>query len=144
MTAWTGNGWTGDDNLERLSFFVEGVPVPQGSHSVFRGRIVDSNKGLTKWRQLVTKAAEEARAGRTFPADAEIYVLIDFYMPRGKTVTRRRPTTRPDADKCIRAVLDALTHSGIYKDDGQVVSIHANQWYADDKPGAQIVIGSLA
>lgn len=142
--SFDGNGWTGDDDLSRLSFFVEGVPVPQGSHSVFRGRIVDSNKGLNKWRQLVTAEAKSARAGRTFPADAEIYILVDFYMPRGKTVKRRRPTVKPDLDKLVRAVGDALTASGVWRDDGNVVSIHTQQFYADDQPGAQIVIGSLA
>lgn len=144
MTEWNGNGWTGDDDLERLSFWVEGNPVPQGSHSVFRGHVVDSNKGLKPWRTAVTNAAIKARAGRTFPDDAEIYILVDFYMPRGKTVTRRRPTTRPDLDKLVRAVGDALTASGVWRDDGNVVSIHTQQFYADETPGVQIVIGQLA
>lgn len=132
--------------VERLEFWVDGVPIPQGSHGVSKwGGVYDSNRGLKGWRNAVTTAAARELAGRHgFPKQAEVFVLIDFYMPRGVTVKRRRPSVAPDIDKCIRAVFDSLTKT-VWADDGQVVSVHAQQWYADDdKPGVRVVVGALA
>ena len=132
--------------VERIEFWAGGVPVPQGSHAVGRwGGIYDSNKALEPWRATVTGGAEYALAGRDgFPKAAEVFVLLDFYMPRGTTVKRRRPTVKPDIDKCIRAIFDSLTAAKVWADDGQVVSVHAQQWYADDNPGVRVVVGTLA
>jgi Holliday junction resolvase RusA-like endonuclease len=94
---------------------------------------------------MVTATAGHELAGRDgLDKLAEVYVLLDFYMPRGRTVVRRRPTVKPDVDKCIRAVFDGLTDARVWADDGQVVSVHAQQWYADDKPGVRVVVGALA
>lgn len=135
------------ERVERLEFWVAGVPIPQGSHAASRyGGIYDSNPGLKPWRKALTQAATNALAGRSgFAKTAEISLLLDFYMPRGKTIKRRRPNVRPDADKLTRAVGDSLTTAGVYVDDGQVVTIHVEQWYADDdNPGVRVVVKELA
>lgn len=136
------------DVIEQLTFHVDGIPVPQGSKKAFivkkRAIIVDDNAtSLKPWRAHVRKAAEAALGDRPGFDDA-VYVLLDFYMPRGKTVRRLRPSTRPDVDKLTRAILDALTDSGVLKDDGLVVSLHVEEWYADDEPGVRIKVGALA
>jgi Holliday junction resolvase RusA-like endonuclease len=135
------------ESVEQLRFHVDGVPVPQGSKTGFvvgkRAVLVDANKALKPWRATVRDAAETALAGRSGFTDA-VFVLLDFYMPRGKTVRRLRPSTKPDIDKLIRAVFDALTDSGVLADDGLVVSVHAQQFYADDKPGVDVKVGVLA
>jgi len=130
------------DILETLEFTVDGIPVPQGSKSLFRGRMVDANRNLKPWRATVTRAAKDAIAERPGFDDA-VYVLLDFYMPRGKTVRRSRPSVKPDLDKLIRSIFDALTDAGAWTDDGLVVSVHAQQWYAGDKPHVRIKIGTL-
>jgi Holliday junction resolvase RusA-like endonuclease len=38
---------------------------------------------------------------------------------------------RPDVDKWLRQVLDALT-GAVYRDDGQVVTVAASKVFADD------------
>lgn len=130
--------------VERLEFRVDGTPIPQGSKSIFRGRLVESNPKLKAWRAMVTATAAHELGGRDgFPKEADLYVLLDFYMPRGRTVRRPRPNVKPDLDKCIRAVFDSLTRT-VWVDDGQVVSVHAQQWYADDRPGVRVVVGELA
>lgn len=132
------------DPIERLTFWVEGVPVPQGSKSIFRGRPVDANPGLKGWRKTVTAAAVKALAGRDGFTEA-VYVLIDFYLPRGRTVKRRRPSVRPDVDKLIRAIFDSLTDALVWADDGLVVTVHALKHYADSRPaGARISIQEAA
>ena len=119
------------DALEELAFTITGTPVPQGSHRVFGGRIVDSNKHLTRWRKTCSAAAVDAVGGRD-PFDVGVYVLLDFYMPRPKSVRRLRPTVRPDLDKLVRAIGDAMTDARVWTDDALVVSLHAQKYYADD------------
>jgi Holliday junction resolvase RusA-like endonuclease len=46
-------------------------------------------------------------------------VLVEFLKPKS-TKAGLLPTVRPDADKLLRAILDALTGVG-YADDSQVV-----------------------
>lgn len=132
-----------EDHLEQIEFWVDGIPVPQGSKSLFRGRMVDANAGLKPWRKTVAKAAGEALAGRQGFGDA-VCVLLDFYMPRGKTVKRPRPSTRPDLDKMIRAIFDSLTTAQVWGDDGLAVSVHAAKYYADDQPGVNVKVRLLA
>lgn len=131
------------DHLEALNFWVSGVPIPQGSKSLFRGRMVDANAGLKPWRKTVTRAAVAALAGRDGFGDA-VCVLLDFYMPRGKTVKRPRPSTRPDIDKMTRAIFDSLTDANAWTDDGLVVTVHAAKYYADDQPGVNVKVRALA
>jgi len=131
-----------------VSFFIEGTPAPQGSKKAFvvgkRAIIVDDNKVTLKvWRALITAGARAASLRLDEYAGA-LRVELDIYMPRGKTVKRARPSVTPDIDKLTRAVLDGLTDSGVYGDDGQVVSLRADQWYADSSlPGVQIRIEAL-
>lgn len=133
------------EKMERLEFYVPGVPVPQGSMKGFivKGHvnIVHSNADKLKpWRKKIAAAALEAADGRLF-TDA-VAVLLDFHVPRPKTVKRKHPTVKPDGDKYVRCVLDALTKT-VYRDDGQVCVIHAEKSYAE-KPGVRIVVRELA
>jgi len=135
------------DAIEELSFRVDGIPIPQGSKKGFivkkRVVIVDDNaETLKPWRAKVRDVAETALAGRPGFTDA-VSVHLDFYMPRGKTVTRPRPSVKPDADKLTRAIFDSLTDSGVLKDDGLVVSLHAEEWYADDEPFVDVKVRLL-
>lgn len=129
------------ESIESLTFWVPGVAIPQGSKSIFRGRLVEANKKLRPWRAVVKAAAVEALAGREGFTDA-VYVSMDFYLPRGKTVVRRRPSVKPDADKLARAINDSLTDSGVLKDDGLIVDLHPRKWYADDEPGVRIKVSA--
>jgi crossover junction endodeoxyribonuclease RusA len=130
------------EKMERLEFYVPGVPVPQGSkRHVGGGRMIEANKRLPKWRLDVKNVAREARAGRQFVG--AVALLLDFDMPRPKSVKRLRPHVRPDLDKLVRAIGDALTLAGVWEDDGQVVVLHAQKRYAE-QPGVRIVVRELA
>jgi len=126
------------EQVEELKFVVLGVPVPQGSKVAYvvgkRAVVVDSNKDqLRPWRAAVQHAGEIALAGRIGITDAAC-VHLEFHMPRPKTVTRLRPSTKPDIDKLTRACLDGMTDGGVFQDDALVVSLHVEEWYADDQP----------
>lgn len=128
-----------------LRFTIEGVPVQQGSKTAFvvgkRAVVTDQNaKTLRPWRASVAEQSEVAALMfEQFTGPLEI--TLDFFMPRGSTVKRARPEVTPDLDKLVRAVLDGITDSEVWRDDAQVVDLHAREWYADDrKPGVDVVI----
>lgn len=131
---------------EVLRLFVPGTPVPQGSKKAFvikgtnRARIVDDNAEVLKpWRAAVTAAAAAAW-GRPPMRDEALVVTCDFRLVRPKSVRRRRPHVKPDVDKYLRAVLDALTDAAVWGDDGQVVKAVPEKNYADE-PGVLIRVG---
>lgn len=134
---------TDKDELEVVEFTVHGIAVPQGSKTVYNGRAVEANKKLRPWRKVVTAAAVEALAGRP-GFDTAVTAIIDFYLPRPRTVLRLRPTVKPDLDKLARAIADGLTDSGLIRDDALIVCLSAAKWYADDKPFVRVKIRRLA
>jgi crossover junction endodeoxyribonuclease RusA len=131
------------DELEVVEFTIPGTAIPQGSKTVFNGRAVEANKKLRPWRKVVTAAATDALAGRP-GFDTAVTAIIDFYLPRPKTVLRLRPTVKPDLDKLARALGDGLTDSGLIRDDALIVCLSAAKWYADDKPYVRVKIRRLA
>jgi Holliday junction resolvase RusA-like endonuclease len=132
------------EQVEELYFTVTGVPVPQGSHAVSRaGFVYESNKKLAPWRKAVAAAAVEALGDRS-GFDEAVYVLLDFWLPRPRTVKRVLPTVKPDVDKLTRAVLDALTAAHVWTDDALVLTVHAQKRYADEFPGVDIKVRRLA
>lgn len=136
-----------------LRFAVPGIPVPQGSSRAFArgGRVVvtSDNARLRPWRSTVTAAAAEARGDA--PAMAgPIRVRLGFTFPRpaghfGKRGLRPSapvyPAVRPDLDKLVRAVLDALTESGCIRDDAQVVTLFAGKRYGE-APGVSVIVST--
>ena len=122
---------------QAVSFRVYGVPVPQGSKNVYRGRLVEAQgKKLKDWREAVKKAAEDNYQGELIEGPVELQVI--FYITKPKTVKREFPTVPADLDKLIRAIGDALSGS-VYKDDSQIISITADKRYGDPA-GAVITI----
>lgn len=132
-------------------FVVHGEPIPQGSAKAYvqggRAVITSDNMRLRPWR---TRVAEEARKALTEPHSAfdgtsgPISVVVNFRIPRGKSVKREHPTTRPDLDKLVRAVFDALTEAGVVGDDSQITTLAAIKVYADiAQPGVTITVTSL-
>jgi Holliday junction resolvase RusA-like endonuclease len=126
-----------------VRFEVHGLPQTKGSTRAFaRGSgapvVVSDNARLKQWEQAVGWSARAAGASMN---EGAVAVDVIFYLPRAKHTKEADalPTTRPDLDKLVRAVLDALT--GIcYADDGQVVHLTARKCYALDTPCALITV----
>lgn len=136
------------DVIEELSFYVEGIPAPQGSKSQTRtGRMYEASKILPAWRKAVKAAAVEALNGRPgFEKGEPLTLGAAFYFPRGKTVTRKHHTVKPDLSKIVRAVEDSLTDAGAIHDDSQIVAYPGTaKRYADEcPPGVRITIRRAA
>lgn len=136
-----------------MVFFVPGIPVQQGSkRHVGNGIMVeDAKEKLMPWRDSITYAAREAS---TECLTGPVSVSLTFYFPRPKSHYRangqlkdtapRYKSSRPDLDKLIRAVLDAMTAAGVWRDDSQVAALHANKAYGEPREvGLAVSLRSL-
>lgn len=150
-----------------IAFTVNGIPAQQGSKKAFvvKGRavVVDDNKGpLKTWRQTVQAAAQTAIANHpTCPVpaydDGPLEVTVIYRMPRPQAHYGTRAGQRylkpsapvhvdrlPDIDKLDRAILDALTAAGMWRDDRQVARLCVEKVYADPGiPGADITVTTI-
>jgi len=139
---------------QRLTIEVAGLPAPQGSKTIYRGRLVEaSGEKLKKWRKAIAEECAKHSDSNIFLGPVE--VEIDFYLPRPASVKQAKrpfPIVPPDVDKLSRACLDGIGQgpsgkSGdgvIWGDDSQVISLIARKHYADDRdPGAIIQITAL-
>lgn len=144
-----------------ISFSVRGLPVAQGSARAFivgKRAIVatDANKAnspLGAWRTAIAAEARDAIADAPL-LDGPVSVRVDFIFPRPKAHHRangelrldapRWHQSKPDADKLLRAVLDAVT-GVLIRDDSQVSSATAWKLYEDASlvPGCRVVVMPL-
>lgn len=136
-----------------INFFVPGTPAPQGSKKhVGNGVMIESSKHLKPWRASVAWIAKQHTKQ---PHAGPIKLDLEFVMPRpkshygtGRNAERIKPsapdvhTQKPDIDKLVRAVLDAIT--GIaYIDDSQVVKVTARKhWphFFGDRAGVYVIV----
>lgn len=139
------------------TIIVPGIPRPSGSKRAFivagRARIAPDNPEQRNWQRLVTECAVEAWGDRPVIL-GPVCLEATFWFPRPKSHYRTsgflKPAhyagefclTKPDLDKLLRAVGDAL--SGIvWRDDSQVVQVRATKCYTVGHPQAELRI-SLA
>jgi Holliday junction resolvase RusA-like endonuclease len=130
-----------------VRFDVVGIAQPKGSTRAFlpkgstRPIVTSDNPKIKGWQQLVAEQAQTVAAGGLFLG--AVALAIDFYLPRPKTLPRRvvEHCKKPDLDKLVRSVNDALTGI-LYGDDAQVVAIRASKRYAlgIDAPHAIITL----
>lgn len=137
-----------------LSFTVIGVAQPKGSARAFIPRgwtrpIVTSDNDKNKgWQQLVAEAAHRAidAAVDFHLLTGPVHLRVAFYLPRPKSLPRRvtAHTKKPDLDKLIRSVKDALSRVA-WQDDAQVVEVMATKTYAltDAVPRADITVRAI-
>lgn len=132
-----------------LKLFVVGIPEPQGSKTVVgrgkRARAIEDNPHLPAWRTEVSNAAHELWQPREpLPPRVSVAASMVFVFPRpnyhfgARGIAPRwagpvRVFTRPDLDKLVRAVCDALKTAGVVTDDSQIAEFVApfGKWYAD-------------
>jgi Holliday junction resolvase RusA-like endonuclease len=132
-----------------IVFEVLGKPEPQGSARAFMPNgakypvVTSDNPNLKSWRRDVAKAAALAHVGP--PIEGPVRVVVDFHLPRPKALrVDRAHVTRPDCDKLLRGVGDALT-GVVIRDDGQVTQIKGTKQYAraGESPRAVIAVTPL-
>jgi crossover junction endodeoxyribonuclease RusA len=124
-----------------LEFSVYGVAQPMGSKRAFipkgwtRPVLTDTNKSLKSWQVLVSEAASAAlhrmpAADRTLLLDG-VRLTIAFHFPRPVSLPKRTTvhTKKPDLDKVVRGIGDALSRI-VFRDDSQIIDLIAMKRYA--------------
>jgi Holliday junction resolvase RusA-like endonuclease len=131
--------------MAEVSLSVTGNPASQGSHAIMYGRIVQVNSSKHKaWRKAIVQEAIATLPDDWQPIDEPCELIVNFYLPKPKTVDRQLPSVSPDLDKLIRAVGDSLTDSGVVTDDSRIVRISARKLYAEGiEPGASIQVKTI-
>lgn len=122
-----------------IAFTVLGAPVAQGSMKAFVPKgwsrpIITGDNGpaIRSWRQAVVDAVVPLLGGAQPIAGVGVEVEAVFFVPRAKSAPRSDtvPAKKPDVDKLLRALLDALTVAGVWRDDAVVVAARARKAYA--------------
>lgn len=135
---------------------VRGVPVPKGSAKAYvnkhtgRAQVMQDNRDKQKpWASLIAYAAQQVIPEKI---DGPVRISLIFTMPRvkshfgtGKNINLVKATApmwhtaKPDLDKLVRCVKDALT--GIaWHDDSQVCEITRATKSYGLSPGVKISI----
>ncbi len=113
-----------------IRFTVLGRPAPQGSKNhVGNGVMVESSKRLKPWRQEIGYTAM-CQSGRNPEFSGAVRLYVDFYFapPKKMPKDRKGMTTKPDGDKLLRGVFDAVK-GVLYRDDAQVVDARPRKFY---------------
>jgi Holliday junction resolvase RusA-like endonuclease len=67
-----------------------------------------------------------------------------FFLPRPKRLMKTDGpvphTVKPDADNLLKAVMDAMTEAGVWKDDALVYGVSVEKWYSGTCTGARITV----
>lgn len=113
----------------RIRFVVDAEPRSQGSMTAVYNRQLkvarvrhNNAPALSLWRSLIRERAHMAKAEKW---EGPIGIRISFGIKAPQAAGHGYPK-RPDLDKLIRGVLDALTDV-CYVDDSQVISIEAEK-----------------
>lgn len=131
-----------------FSIFVAGEPKAQP-----RARRAGNRKGVytpdtaKDWKERILIAL----AGKNYGITGPIECNLTFMMPRPKRLYRKNDpegwiphTAKPDVDNLQKAVFDAMTNAGVWKDDSQVFYTSSKKLYhsKDGQPGVWIWLRS--
>jgi Holliday junction resolvase RusA-like endonuclease len=145
-----------------ISFFVQGEPKgqPRPRASMFRNagrpRVFDPGTA-ENWKSLIMV---EAKAFRDqLPIEGPICLAVEFHFTRPKNHFQIRrgelagvkaaaplwKEAKPDIDNLLKAVMDALTQVGAWRDDAQVCETVVRKKFCElyQAQGAQITISRL-
>lgn len=128
-----------------ITFFAAGLPKGQPRARAFAMK----GKGVRMYDPGTAEGWKGSIAGSCrelipeTPIDEPLTLTLTFYMPRpkshyhtGKRSSERRNSapywyaSKPDADNLAKAVMDAMTVLGFWKDDDQIVQLRVKKMYA--------------
>lgn len=141
--------------MRELRITVEGIPKGQPrARACIRGRhagVYDPGTA-DDWKACVRGAAREAMGSRADILDA-VSMHVVFRMPRPKAHLdkagdvkekfRLAPhVQKPDLDNLVKAVQDALTDVGLWRDDAQITALTASRVWCPRhaRPGCDITL----
>lgn len=140
--------------MEPIQFVVYGDPKGQPRPKAFsRGghASVYDPKTAEGWKSQIAMAVKEKNANGLM-IEGPVRLIIRAYFSRPKSHYRTGKnshllrndaphfhTNKPDFDNLEKAVADALTHLGLWKDDSQVAQNCTEKIYTNDAPPGAII-----
>ena len=122
--------------------FVNGLPKAQPRPRMAAGGHVYNPGSADEWKAAVIAAFLSCRRSETIAEP--VRVRVGFYLPapKGKKMkTGDVPhTKKPDLDNLLKAVMDAMTVAGVWKDDALVFATETSKWQTGCRTGAQITV----
>lgn len=128
-----------------LTIEIAGVAAPKGS---MRARVLPTglptmyhdNKKTKPWMAKVKAATVRAMsvAGIAEPYDGAVEIEYYFFLPRPKSTSREWPSVKPDLDKLVRCIDDALEGS-LLSNDSRIVRIVAAKLYGEH-PHTKVIV----
>jgi Holliday junction resolvase RusA-like endonuclease len=123
------------------NLFVNGIPKAQPRPRMTAAGHVYNPNSADAWKEIVRTAFN---AFRRTPLTNPIRLRVSFFLPRPKAMKGEAAVPhvkKPDVDNLLKAVMDAMTNAGVWKDDALVYVTEAGKWYAQGKKtGAQIMV----
>jgi len=135
-----------------VTFFATGDPKGQPRPRAFSrgGHVRVYDPGTAEgWKGQIAIACKSKIPAE--PIKGPVRIVLTFYFARpashyftGKRRDVRRPDApgahlaKPDADNLAKAVLDAMTTLGFWRDDSQVCDLYVIKQYADTIPGCNV------
>lgn len=139
--------------MKTIEFTAYGTPKAQPrAKACIRGKhagVYDPGTA-DDWKSIVRNAALEAWDGK--PLIGPLYVQIDAWLPRPKShftkkgLRENAPSwveSKPDLDNLEKAILDALTNLGLWRDDSQVARVAKRKRYTAERPYAWVKIEEI-
>lgn len=140
-----------------IQFFVQGEPKPQPRPRAFARKMGDKfvarvfDAGTAEgWKAQIAVAAKPFLPAE--PLDGPIALRVTFNLPRPKAHLKKDGsvkdgaplwhTSRPDLDNYVKAVCDALTQIGMWRDDNQVADMSLRKQYGP-QAGAFVEVVAL-
>jgi Holliday junction resolvase RusA-like endonuclease len=133
---------------------VIGLPVSQGSlvaRGFGPGLRYQNDASLKLWRHMIISEVRDAKPEGWNPR-AAVSLALTFRFPRNKGHFNKRgdllpsapehKATKPDLDKCARAVFDSLEQAGLILNDSQIICVNASKRWtqADEAPGVLLTV----
>ena len=140
-----------------ISFFVPGTPKPQPRPRAFsRGGVARVYDPATAegWKSLIATEARKVRPSEPLPGP--LTLEVQFTLPRPKSHYTSKGalreahnsayhTQKPDLDNLAKAVMDAMTVIGFWRDDAEIQRLTLLKWWSSDTmpAGAYIRVVTL-
>lgn len=122
---------------------INGEPIaqPRPKITVRAGHghaYVEKSHPVHEWKAAIRGALSQVGPPTHIDKPCELITHFFFTIDGGHFHAEAH-TSRPDLDNLVKAVKDALSDYGFWKDDSIVYDMIATKAYAD-KPGADIII----
>lgn len=143
--------------MNRVEFFVPGVPATAGSKRAFPVKRRDGSIGVNvahdnpNTKSWMTAVRDAGKCDQFFTGPVTLDLELIFARPKGhfRTNGLLKPgaphwhTSRPDSTKCLRAIEDALKMV-LWRDDSQVMpSVRKRYANAGERCGARVIVIDL-